>query len=431
MSGQLSQDPVLVRLARLLAAPVAEQDRARAGWRVLDWLGCAAAGAQAPSGRLLRATQGPGSAGRAFTWGGLGNVLEMDDVDRQGVLHPGPVVVAATLALALELETGAEAALEAIVRGYEAMIRLGRAVGRGHYALWHPTGTCGPIGAAAACASLLGLDPKRSAQALALAVSQAAGLWATRHEPASMGKQLHAAHAARAGLEAARLAQAGFTGPLQILESPQGFFAAACPDGAAEDVLRAYAPPWLLQEVSFKPWPACRHAHPAIDAALALWAQGPPPRAVPDIELAVYADAARFCDQPAPKTEIEAKFSLQHAVAVALVRGPPRLEDFTLAAIADPALAAVRARVRVRVEERLEARYPAHYGAVLRAHGRTVEAADALGDPENPLTPEQLAAKARALLLHAGAPDGAAEALVRMAAWPDPDFLRALVERLG
>jgi 2-methylcitrate dehydratase PrpD len=420
---------VVERLADVLWREVAPQDMARAAWHVLDWLGCAAAGRVSPAGHALLATYPSVQTAQtqAFVWGGLGNVLEMDDVDRRGLLHPGPVIVPALLALAQEMDregrsVAGSALLAALVRGYEATIRLGRAVGPGHYAQWHNTGTCGAIGAAMAAAALWRLDPGQTAQALALALSQTAGLWHTRHDPRSMGKQLHTAHAAQAGVQAALLARHGFTGPLRILEGPQGFFAAMCPGAKAEAILAQPDGPWALHDVSFKPWPACRHAHAAIDAALLLKSQlqGARPERV---EVVSYKDALTFCDKPNPETEIEAKFSLQHAVAVVLQRGEPQLADFTTAEIADPALVAGRARVSVAVGPDYQRAYPQHFGAEVRAFvgGREFSAsvADALGDPENPLDQAALTAKAEGLMKFAGWGDAEAQALIA-AVWALP-----------
>ncbi|MEX1249824.1 MAG: MmgE/PrpD family protein [Hyphomonas sp.] len=370
--------------------------------------------------------------GRAFAWGALGNILEMDDVDKQALLHPGPVTVPAALALAAQTGASAACLLDAIVRGYEATIRLGRAVGAGHYALWHNTGTCGAIGAAAACAILLDLPEDGLADALALGVSQSAGFWQTRHEPASLGKQLHTANAARAGVSAARLAASGARGPRTILEGPQGFFAAMCPGAAAQDVLAVYPEPWLIADVSTKPWPACRHAHAAIDAALVLR----PPGAEGRILVETYRDALRFCDNPAPRTVAEAKFSLQHAVAVSLIRGAPRLGDFSLAAIDDPALASMRGRIDVREDGAFTRAYPGRFGARVSGGGAAVEVADAWGDPENPITDDEVKAKTRALLAAADWSAADAEALIGAAsgltgAGTPGDLLALLEARLG
>lgn len=421
-------------LAALLVRPIAAEDRRRAALHLLDWIGCAAAGAASEAGRVFRdhAARQPWGAARvllgarntardaAFANGAFGNVLEMDDVHREAILHPGPVVVPAALALAAERNAAGPALLDAVIRGYEAMIRIGRAMGAAHYAHFHPTATMGAFGAAAACAALLDLDAARSVAALGNAGSMAGGLWQCRHEPV-MTKQFHTARAAAAGLEAAELAAAGLTGPRFILEGPQGVFAGLSRDARPPRVLEEPEAPWLIHAVSFKPWPACRHAHAAVDAALLLRARiaGRPIAAV---RVEAYADAVTFCDKPQPRSAIEAKFSFQHAVAVALLRGRPGLADFDPPAIADPALAALRARVTVAEDGALTRAYPRHFGAAVAVtleDGTTLREAvpDALGDPENPLDEHAIRAKAVMLMESAGVarPDAVVAAALALA----------------
>ncbi len=392
------------RLAERLARPVDAPSRARARLHLLDWLACVAGARRSDVAAVARAAETDSLARAAL----LGNLLEMDDVHRVAILHPGPVVWSAALTAAREARASMGALLDAGVRGYEAVIEVGLALDAHHYAHFHTTATAGGFGAVGAGASLFGLAPGATADALGLWGSVAGGLWRTRHEPASMAKAFHVAHAAATGLRCARLAQAGFAGPRAILEGEQGLFAATC---AAPRPMPLDAPGWLIAGVSFKPWPACRHAHPAIDAALALppgaLAQGP-------IEIATYADALAFCDRPEPRTVIEAKFSLQHAVAVVAVRGRPQLADFEPEAIADPALASARARVRVAEDPALTARYPGHFGARVTAGGHVAEAADAWGDPEHPLGPGDVAAKARALFAWGGSAAAEADAAIAL-----------------
>jgi 2-methylcitrate dehydratase PrpD len=318
----------------------------------------------------------------------LGNALEMDDVDRSGRLHPGPVIWPAVLCAARDEGATMAALLDGGVRGYEAMISIGRMFDDHHYAHWHPTATAGGFGAAAAAASVYGLDTAQTVAALGNAGSVAGGLWQMRHEPV-MTKAMHVAHAALSALWFARLARQGFTGPSWILEGNQGVFAAmvSLPRPVVD------TPGWRLHEVSFKPYPACRHAHPAIDAALAcgdaLAGDGP-------IWVETYRDALRFCDRPEPTTTIEAKFSLQHAVAVVAAKGVPQLADFEPGALAD--FATRRRRVTVAIAPDLDAAYPAHFGARLTAGGVTVTATDALGDPECPVGRAEIIAKLAALV---------------------------------
>ena len=420
MSGQSPNRPTVTEsLADRLAAPVSPGDRDRAAMCVLDWAGCAVAGAASPAGRAMRAAVGDeGGLQPVLYTGALGNVLEMDDVDKRALLHPGPVVIPAALAAAELAEADAAAFLNGVVRGYEAVIRIGRAVGPDHYRYWHNTGTCGPFGAAAAAASIFDLDAEKTVWALGLAGTQASGFWQVRHEPRSFAKQLHTARAAHAGLTAAQLAKHGFVGLRTILEGPQGFFAATCGDADPRRVVDFDAEAaWAIHDVSVKPWPACRHAHAAIDAALALREQGAASADVDKIVIRTYRDAVVFCDNPSPEDVLSAKFSLQHAVAVALARGAPSLADFEGAALTDDELVGLRARTAVVEDETFTERYPARFGtavsvALKEGGARSVEISDALGDPENPAPRDMVLAKAKMLMAAGGMADQNADALI-------------------
>jgi 2-methylcitrate dehydratase PrpD len=436
------------RLTGILARPVSAAARKRAAGHLLDWLGCALAGMPTPAGKILRQhgrRWGPGrstalglgprhSHGAVLVNGGLGNILEMDDVHRTALLHPGPVVIPAALALAQELEAPGSALLDAVVRGYEAMIRVGRAVGPGHYRFWHNTATCGPFGSAAACASLLGLDRQRSVWALGNAGTQMSGFWQCRLEPV-MTKQLHTARAAHAGLWAAELAADDFTGPADILEGRLGLFAATAPDADPAAVVDDPDGEWLIFATSFKPWPACRHAHAAIDAALDLRRQVAVD-AIAGLTVETYRDAVTFCDRRTPTTEAEAKFSLQHAVAVTLLDGEPPLAAFKPDILARPDLVDMRQRISVVASPRFTDVYPSHFGCSLVADlsdGSRVRVtiADALGDPENPLSDSLLVEKARTLILSGGLKPDRAEAIIAATlALPDGGWLEKLGEAL-
>ncbi len=419
-------------LARRLGKPVDTATRERAALHVLDWLGCALIGSTEPVGQLLltRASQAPagqisviGGDGTSvpdqavFCNGGLGNVLEMDDIHRTAILHPGPVVIPAALAAAELAKTQAGAFLDAVVRGYESQIRIGVAVGPGHYANWHNTATCGPFGAAAAVCSVMGLDEDQIVWALGNAGTQSSGPWRCRHEQV-MTKQLHTARAAEAGFVAASLAAIGFSGPQFILEGEQGFFDAMCPDPCKERILAKLDGPWKIWETSFKPWPACRHAHAAIDAALELRRRHDlQPENISEIGIRTFADARRFCDRQDPASTLEAKFSLQHSVAVALLDGEPDLQHFEKTTILRRDVGSLRSRMSVRVTERFQERYPGHYGSgvdITMSDGAVLsfDVPDALGDPENPLTEDRIVAKSRRLMAAARLPDQAIEQLI-------------------
>ena len=412
---------LLEMLVKRLVRPVDDATIERAALHVHDWIGCAFAGSAQPVGHVLASaleTEGTGAclalgqtktfppAAAAFHNGGLGNVLEMDDIHRTSRSHPGPVIIPAALAAAQWTGATPQKFLAAVVHGYEAALRIGRSVGPGHYALWHNTSTCGVFGAAAAVADLMDLTPEQTVWALGNAGAQAAGPWRCRREPV-MTKQLHTAHAAQDGLKAAMLAKHGLTGPRLMLEGEQGFFAATAPDADPAAVNATPDAQWLIWETSFKPWPSCRFTHTSIDAALDLHEQKPDLDDVKEVLIETYTDSAVICDEPVPTSEIQAKFSLQHVVSATLINGPPGLDQFRGAALTDSAIAELRTRCRIAETKQFNDAYPQHYGTAVSltfADGSVVDAsrADALGDPENPVAPEAIENKAATLMIDAG-----------------------------
>lgn len=438
MSGQLADSKTVSlsrRLIRRNQQPVDAQSRTRAVLHWLDWIGCVAAGARAPVADVIRAWEPQAAPTTAFPSllglardpfhavlmdAGPANVEEMDDMHRQAILHPGPVILPALASLARSRSLDAQHVLDATVRGYETMIRIGRSVGPRHYYFWHNTATAGAFGAAAACADALQLSEDAGVWALGNAGTLAAGLWQVRLEPV-MSKQLHTAHAAWAGLTAASLAQAGFTGPSQILEGPRGFFAAMCVDGDLDALTREDAD-WLIHSTSFKPWPACRHTHATIDCVLALReARGDTPLQFDAAEVEVFADALAICDNPRPRTRTEAKFSLQYVVAAAATFGPLRPEHFDEACFTRADLVATMAKVTLRPSATLTQAYPAHYGArvTLQPAGSFAcshAVRDSLGDPERALSTAAVFDKARTLMQYGGVADARAHELLAAAA---------------
>jgi len=318
------------------------------------------------------------------------------------VLHPGCVVIPASLTLAHDLGVQGHKFLTSVLWGFEAACRVGMVVGPAHYRIWHNTATCGPFGSAMASAYLLGLSTAQTVDALGNAGTQSAGLWQFL-ETGAMSKHLHAGRAAEAGLIAATLAKAGFSGPPAILEGDTGFFRAMCPDANPAAVLGDPDAPWQLLGSSIKPWPSCRHTHPAIDAALELARLG----AFDDIakiRVETYAAAIDVCDRARPQSVYEAKFSLQHCVAAALSGAV----DF--AAFEAPArarLAAAASRVTLERSEAYTGAYPRSWGSAVSVSlgdGRTLrrERTHAKGDPEAPLSRDEMIAKATMLLTHGG-----------------------------
>lgn len=404
-------------LANLIRSkPIADDDLAATASFVLDALACGLAGRHSAQGEILLdwyRSEPSGAERRAFLFGSLVHVLEMDDLHRESVTHPGCVVVPAAWSLAARSGIAGRAFLTAVLQGYEAVCRVGNAVGPAHYKVWHNTATCGPFGAAFASAALEGLSHEQTVWALGNAGTQSCGLWQFLEEGA-MSKHLHAGRAAEAGLLAAELAARGFTGPSRILEGRKGFFAAACPDASPKRVLATPEGPWQLRLTSIKPWPSCRHTHPTVAAALELHGR----LAVADIakiHIETYQAALDLCDTPTPASQYEAKFSLQHCAAVALADGAVTLGSFD--AIARRRLAGLVAKTSVAACPELSAVYPDQWGArlILTTHqGETLAAHCPVckGDPEAPLVAADMRAKAAMLLEFAGLPDAAAQRLI-------------------
>ncbi|WP_397602671.1 MmgE/PrpD family protein [Sphingorhabdus sp.] len=390
------------QLAKHLQRKVDDATRGRARLHLLDWLGCVA-GARGSKVASVVARRELGAQARSAY---LGNVLEMDDIHRSSILHPGAVIWSAVLIASDDDPADFNNFLDAAVRGYEATIAIGATFDKQHYAYYHNTSTAGKMGAAAAAASVYQLTRKQTVDALGNAGSSTGGLWQMRHED-TMTKQFHISQAAHTGHWPAWLAQGGMTGPRFILEGPQGVYAATCKKPKPMEFPKR----WRIWDVSFKPWGACRHAHPAIDGALEL--QELLGNLDGEIVVETYADAIAFCDNPHPKTPHQAKFSLQHAVAIVATSGVPTLADFEPAAI--KRLAKTRARVSVHECKDITARYPQHYGARVRCQQQAVELIDTLGDPERPMSEILIIDKARTLMAWGGLTEKQANKAVKLA----------------
>jgi 2-methylcitrate dehydratase PrpD len=388
---------------------VGPEDLHKAALFTLDAVANAIAGRNSEPGQTLlkwsrsRALD-PGR--RAFIIGGLTHILEVDDIHRASVVHTGCVTVPAVLALGAEKQLAGKLLLKAVLFGFEAACRVGMAVGKSHYRIWHNTATCGPFGSAMAAATLLDLDDEKAMHALGNAGTQSAGVWEFLRTGA-MSKHLHAGRAAEAGVVSAELAEQGFTGPPEILEGNTGLFAAMCPDPDPDAVLRDPKAPWQVNLTSIKPWPSCRHTHPAIDAAIDLSSQVEV-NAIRSISVKTYGAAIDVCDRPVANTTYEAKFSLQHCVAAALQRGRVDFSAFDEQARKNAADLALR--VSVGKGPNYEEAYPGAWGASVEVeteHGHILASAapECRGDPELALNDHEMIEKARELITFGGIND--------------------------
>jgi 2-methylcitrate dehydratase PrpD len=377
--------------------PPEVQDAARLC--LADWM-CVALGAgQEPAGRIVRETIAQWrSTGRArVLFGGraaapmaalangtLAHCLDFDDTYVDAITHTSAPVWAATLALGEETGASEAAMLAAFITGFEVVARVGHGLGQGVTARgWHGTGVFGRIGAAAACAALLGLDATRAQHALGLAATQTSGLTASF---GTMAKPFHAGKAAMDGILAAQLAAGGMVGALTLLEPGGGLDNAVIQDASLR-IGDADFNGWRILRNSFKPYAACHLTHPAIDAARDLRARGLDPRAVQAVHADVGALAAQVTGQTdgIPTTPLAAKFDLRYCVALALHGGDASAADFRDDWVLQPDIAATSRKVRVNVHPEMGFASAALAvetdGAPLTAH-----VAVAKGHPGNPIT---------------------------------------------
>ena len=341
-------------------------------------------------------------------------------------------MVPAVLALAERESSSGREILLAVLQGFEAMCRIGMAVGPAHYRIWHNTATCGPFGSAMAAACLLKLSDERAMYALGNAGTQSSGFWEFL-ETGAMSKHLHAGRAAEAGIVAADLALLDFTGPPQVLEGDKGFFKATCEDAMPELVTAEPNLPWQLSNTSIKPWPCCRHTHPAIDAALELHGllQG---KEVETVHIDTYQAAMDVCDRPQPDSEYAAKFSLYHCVAAALDVGEVVFDSFS--ETSRSRLKSLRERITAVVANDYDSNYPVTWGSavtVVTCCGERFSAQrqGAKGDPELALSDDEMIGKAKMLLAHAGLNNETAQQIINaVLGLPKTDASPAVVKQV-
>lgn len=287
----------------------------------------------------------------ALQFGYIGHALDFDDYHPTFRGHPTVVVLSALMALSRSTPaTRVNAFLDAYIVGVELAGRMGKAVGTRHYSAGlHSTATLGTIAAAGAACRLLSLSAAQTQTALGLAATQASGL---RSQFGSAAKPLHAGFAARSAVSSVLLAQAGFTGQEEgVLES----FLQTLGFGAEQPqlLLEGWGAPWRIVSpgLEFKRYPTCGGTHSAAEAAFALrdrlTAEGLDTGAIDRIDVSFPPGADTAPNIVAPRTGVEARFSLEYVIADALIHGCVALENYTEQPVR-PAVSELAARVTRR-----------------------------------------------------------------------------------
>ncbi len=348
--------------------------------------------------RLIPGGRKVGMRAAALINGSAAHVLEFDDIFRDAIYHPGAPVIAAALAVSQSRHIAGEKFMRAVITGYEVSGRIGTQMLPAHYQYWHPTGTVGSLGAAAACSVLLELDTAATGHAIANAATMAAGLQQAFRSDA-MSKPLHAGRAAETGVLTALAASRGVTGAHDVLEGASGFGAAMSRDVDWDAVISGLGESWAVNDMTQKNHACCGHTFAAVDSVLALHEEhGLSAANIARIHVATYSTALEVAGNPDPKTEFEAKFSLPYCVAVALVTGKARRAAFTEPWLFDKGLRELMTRVALSVDSEADKNAPAARAATVEIEttdGRRLShySPTRKGDPDNPLSDDELIEK--------------------------------------
>jgi 2-methylcitrate dehydratase PrpD len=418
---------------------------------LLDQLGCQIAGSALPwskqISRVIGSISGQGQAtvvqsaqllapdAAAFINSTLGHSNESDDTHLKSPTHPGAVVIPAAIAVAEHTGASGAELIEALIHGYEVMLRVSASVSphliaRGH----HPPVGVGPFGAAAAAGTLMKLDYEQMLNALAVSGSFSAGIQEYTQTGGSV-KRLHCAIPAQAGVRSVLLAQAGVTGPPTVLEGERGFCKVFAGEFDLDRLTSGFGTEFLTMETAFKTYSCCYLIHPALDAIRALVADG---LAVEDVEsIEVLTHLASLVHHVGtivePQDILAAQFSMSFSIALMLVEGDCGYWDFFNADLHDAGLLDLAHRVTTRVGEpdtdrfntELEVRVTTRDGQVLT---KTVRYAR--GEPEVPLSDAEIQDKFRKMSTPVLGAERVEEVIALVDRLPELESISELTERL-
>ena len=380
---------------------------------VLNWIGCAIGAARhpaadaalasiaelAPSAQatVLGRRERVDIASAAMVNGITSHTFDFDDTHLKTIIHPGGPIGSAALALSEHNGASGRQFLDAVVIGADVACRIGNAIYPAHYDRgWHITGSTGMLGAAAACARLLGLDTGRATMALGIAASQPIGV---REQFGSMTKALHPGAAARAGLMAALLARHGYTASHRALEAPRGLLQTYSTQWDWSAITDALGERFEIAYNTYKPFACGVVIHPSIDGCLQL-ASAHRLRAddIDHIDLRVHPLVLELTGKKAPRNGLEGKFSVYHACAAAIIFGQAGESEFSDGVVARSDVVALRDRIDATIATEI-----AEDAADVAVHCRDgrrlhVIVPHALGSLERPMSDADLERKFHGLV---------------------------------
>lgn len=400
-----------------------EEVRQKAVLCINDYIGCIYAGTRLPMHKkLVKMARESFSSGNtpivgsnlktdpvtaAFVNGATASNPALDDMYAPGIYHPGVTAVTAALSIAGIKKISGKEFITAVVLAYEIACRIAQAAGSSHYKLWHISSTVGCYNAATAASKLLGCTEEETVYALGLAGTQAGGSQECSGNDAQF---LHLGFASRSGVLAALLAKNGLTGARQILEGSSGFFAATTDlKGNINGVFTDLGERYMVLENTFKAYPCCGHIFSCIDGGLILKKRhGISPEDILSIDVGAYQTALNNSGNLDPKNIQEAQFSIAYVVAVALVEGEFSLRHYDNWP-PSPEVVNTLKKVKLYLDKEADERFPALRGATVTVHTKEGSFTEVRqfrkGDPQWPLTPEEVKDKFRMLMSYTKTPE--------------------------
>lgn len=337
------------------------------------------------------------------------HVIELDDGHRQGALHVGGTVFSALLAVAEKENLSSQDFLYGAIIGYEVSVRLACAVQPGNKLRgYHATGTCGTVGATMGIAAALGFDEEQMKSALSASVTCAAGVLEMQEDNADY-KPLNVGRAAMDAVAAAYLGKARFIPPFDAIGGKRGFLKVMTDAPKTQFITDFDADsPLAITQIYMKTYAACRHTHPAIEAALTLRNKyGISPQDIASVEVETYKLAVAGHDHTDILGISSAKMSIPFSVALALCTGSAGMEAFNEKNVTDETILSLTKRVSVLENEELSSLVPKKRASILHItlfDGRvlTHRIDYPKGEPENPLTDKEIEEKFMELSLASG-----------------------------
>lgn len=364
------------------------------------------------------------------------HVLELDDGHRHGMIHLGASIISAMLAAAVKESLTSYQLVRGIVMGYEAAVCCARSLQPGHKVRgYHVSGTCGTIGSAMGIAFARGYNKEQLKSTLACAVSSAAGVLEIQ-EQASELKPFNVGRAAMDGYIAAQVGRLAIPGPDDILGGKRGFLAALTDTPKPEYLTDFSGDEYAIEGIYQKVHAACRHCHPAIDATLDMRKDlHLQPDQIKKIEVHTYKLAVGSHDHTDIRGISSAKLSTPFAVALAVVKGSCGYADYNEDNLNDYWIKNLTQKVRVVEDENLTAQSLAVRGARVTIYLKNGEEYEASclcpkGEPENPLSQQELEEKFRRLAMYGGLTSDECDEVINEI-WKENFDLKKIIEKVN